>query len=83
MTRLRGFWAASIVGGRRNDGRAAEPGGRYVEGSEGRVFGITATAATDNGARVGWQAVAWLTGDPERPYAIRRWRRAAAEVFDE
>jgi general secretion pathway protein K len=29
------------------------------------------------------QAVAWLTGDPERPYAIRRWRRAAAEVLDE
>ncbi len=59
-------------------------GGRYVEGSEGRVFGITATAATDNGARVRWQAVAWLTGDPERPYAIRRWRRLPAEeMLDE
>jgi general secretion pathway protein K len=59
-------------------------GGRYVEGSEGQVFGITATAATDGGARVRWQAVAWLTGDPERPYAIRRWRRLPAEeMLDE
>ncbi len=59
-------------------------GGRYVTGSEGQVFGITATAEPDNGARVGWQAVAWRTGDPERPYAIRRWRRLPAEeMLDE
>lgn len=57
--------------------------GRYVEGSEGQVFGIIATAESDDGARVRWQAVAWLTGDPARPYAIRRWRRAPAEVLDE
>lgn len=58
-------------------------GGRYVEGSQGQVFGVTATAEVGNGGRVRWHAVVWLTGDSARPYLIRRWQRAPAEPEDD
>ncbi|MFQ5955237.1 MAG: general secretion pathway protein GspK [Kiloniellales bacterium] len=64
----------------RQDEAAGEPpslagGGRYVEGSAGQVYAISAMAETPNGARVRWEAVVWLTGDRKHPYAIRRWQR--------
>ena len=55
-------------------------GSKFVEPSIGDVFTIDSTAETPSGARVTWQAVVWITGDPTQSHVIRSWRRVFAPV---
>lgn len=63
------------------DTQAAEPptlngAGDYAEASPAQAFGIEVRIpGTDGAAAVMWEAVVWLTGDPQRPYLLRRWQR--------
>lgn len=50
--------------------------GDYGEGSPGQAFVLTARADGPQGFPVVWEAVVWLTGDPQAPLLLRRWGRA-------
>ncbi|MEX2644457.1 MAG: hypothetical protein WD270_13460 [Acetobacterales bacterium] len=54
--------------------------GDYAVPSLAQAFGIEVRIprGEDGGAAVTWEAVVWLTGDPERPFLLRRWQRRPA-----
>lgn len=53
-------------------------GNKYLEISPQQAFTITATVRLASGVAVAWRAVAWITGDPSRPYLFRAWKKVPA-----
>ena len=50
-------------------------GDGFTQPSHGQTFEIRATAEGAATQRVTWQAVVWITQNPENPYVLRQWQQ--------